>query len=120
MAQSLKATGADARAFTAAAAAMAPMGQVLFYPPNVAGWPGGTSWINSSTLLGRINFTNAAAYRMRASLPGRTLDQLSGALVDGNLSPATRDGLLGFAAAHPSDQAGLLFMVLATPEYQLN
>jgi uncharacterized protein (DUF1800 family) len=120
VAQSLKATGADARSFTAAAAAMAPMGQVLFYPPNVAGWPGGTSWINSSTLLSRINFTNAAASRMRASLPGQTLDQLSGALVDGNLSSATRDGLQQFAAAHAGDQAGLLFMVLATPEYQLN
>jgi uncharacterized protein (DUF1800 family) len=120
VAQSLKATGADARAYIAAVAAMAPMGQVLFYPPNVAGWPGGTSWVNSSTLLSRINFTNAAANRMRASLPAQTLDQLSGALIDGNVSPATRDALRAFAAAHPGDQAGLLFMVLATPEYQLN
>jgi uncharacterized protein (DUF1800 family) len=119
VAQSLKATGADAGAFTAAAAGMAPMGQLLFYPPNVAGWPGGSSWINSSTLLSRINFTNAAAYRMRASLPGQTLDQLSSALIDGNVTPATRDGLRAFAAANPGDQAGLLFMVLATPEYQL-
>jgi uncharacterized protein (DUF1800 family) len=120
VAQSLKATGADAGAFTAAAAGMAPMGQLLFYPPNVAGWPGGSSWINSSTLLSRINFTNAAAYRMRASLPGQTLDQLSSALIDGNVTPPTRDGLRAFAAANPGDQASLLFMVLATPEYQLN
>ena len=120
VAQSLKATGADARAFTAAAVAMAPMGQVLFYPPNVAGWPGGTAWLNSSTLLSRINFTNAAANRMRASLPSQTLDQLSGVLLDGNVSPTTKDGLQAFAAAHAGDQAGLLFMVLATPEYQLN
>jgi uncharacterized protein (DUF1800 family) len=120
VAQSLKATGADARAFTAAAGAMPPMGQVLFYPPNVAGWPGGTSWVNSSTLLSRINFTNAAANRMRASLPGQTLDQLNDVLLDGNVSPTTRDGLQAFASAHAGDQAGLLFMVLATPEYQLN
>src|SRR5438105_4897555 len=66
VAQTLKATGANARGYTAAAAAMAPMGQVLFYPPNVAGWPGGSSWINSSTLLNRINFANAAAQRPRA------------------------------------------------------
>lgn len=26
------------------------LGQVLFYPPNVAGWKGGTYWIDSSTL----------------------------------------------------------------------
>ncbi len=31
------------------------IGQGLFYPPNVKGWDGGRSWINSSTLLGRSN-----------------------------------------------------------------
>jgi uncharacterized protein (DUF1800 family) len=30
------------------------LGQVLFYPPNVAGWPGGRSWIDSSTLMMRM------------------------------------------------------------------
>ncbi len=30
------------------------LGQVLFSPPNVAGWPGGTTWIDSSTLLLRL------------------------------------------------------------------
>jgi uncharacterized protein (DUF1800 family) len=30
------------------------LGQVLFYPPNVAGWPGGPSWIDSSTLMFRL------------------------------------------------------------------
>jgi len=30
------------------------LGQLLFYPPNVAGWPGGKSWINSSTLMLRL------------------------------------------------------------------
>lgn len=30
------------------------LGQVLFYPPNVAGWPGGKSWIDSSSLMYRI------------------------------------------------------------------
>ena len=120
VAQTLKATGANARGYTAAAAAMAPMGQVLFYPPNVAGWPGGSSWINSSTLLNRINFANAAAQRSQASMTAQTLAQLSDTLVDANVSPTTRDGLEAFAAAHSADQAGLLFMVLATPEFQLN
>ena len=120
VAQTLKATGANARGYTAAAAAMAPMGQVLFYPPNVAGWPGGSSWINSSTLLNRINFANAAAQWSQASMTAQTLAQLSDTLVDANVSPTTRDGLEAFAAAHSADQAGLLFMVLATPEFQLN
>jgi uncharacterized protein (DUF1800 family) len=30
------------------------LGQALFYPPNVAGWPGGKSWIDSSSLMLRM------------------------------------------------------------------
>lgn len=30
------------------------LGQMLFYPPNVAGWPGGRTWIDSSTLMMRM------------------------------------------------------------------
>jgi uncharacterized protein (DUF1800 family) len=30
------------------------LGQVLFNPPNVAGWPGGRTWIDSSSLLLRM------------------------------------------------------------------
>jgi len=30
------------------------LGQVLFNPPNVAGWPGGKTWIDSSSLLTRM------------------------------------------------------------------
>lgn len=30
------------------------LGQVLFLPPNVAGWPGGKSWIDSSSLMVRL------------------------------------------------------------------
>ena len=30
------------------------LGQVLFFPPNVAGWPGGKNWVDSSTLTLRM------------------------------------------------------------------
>lgn len=30
------------------------LGQILFYPPNVAGWPGGKNWIDSSSLMLRM------------------------------------------------------------------
>jgi uncharacterized protein (DUF1800 family) len=116
----LKATGASAKEYTAAAAASGPMGQVLFYPPNVAGWPAGTSWINSSTLLNRINFAGAATSKAQAGQSAQSLDQLLGVLLDGNVSAGTREELKAFAAAHPNDHAGLLFMVLATPEFQLS
>lgn len=31
------------------------LGQILFFPPNVAGWKGGTAWIDSNSLLLRLN-----------------------------------------------------------------
>jgi uncharacterized protein (DUF1800 family) len=35
------------------------LGQILFYPPNVAGWPGGKNWIDSSTLMVRLQIPQA-------------------------------------------------------------
>jgi uncharacterized protein (DUF1800 family) len=56
-------------------AQMRTLGENLFYPPNVKGWPGGTTWINSSTLLARKQFveqlfraTEAAPMRMSRPL----------------------------------------------------
>lgn len=40
------------------------LGQILFYPPNVAGWPGGKNWIDSSSLLFRMQLPN---YVLRAA-----------------------------------------------------
>lgn len=34
------------------------MGEDLFFPPDVNGWPGGMTWISSNTLLLRYNFSN--------------------------------------------------------------
>ena len=39
------------------ARASAKLGQSLFVPPNVKGWPGYTDWIDSTTLLERKRFT---------------------------------------------------------------
>ena len=53
------------------------MGQVLFNPPNVAGWPGGKSWIDSSTLIFRSRLPkvllNDAAISME---PKKSFDAL--------------------------------------------
>ncbi|MEZ5338142.1 MAG: DUF1800 domain-containing protein [bacterium] len=37
---------------------MMNMGQHLLYPPTVAGWDGGSAWINSATMLERIKFAD--------------------------------------------------------------
>lgn len=34
------------------------LNQILFYPPNVAGWPGGRYWIDSSTLMLRLKLAS--------------------------------------------------------------
>jgi uncharacterized protein (DUF1800 family) len=31
------------------------LGQILFFPPNVAGWKGGNAWIDSASLMVRLN-----------------------------------------------------------------
>lgn len=46
--------------------AMALMGQNLFFPPSVAGWEGGRSWINTSTLFVR---QNVLAYLLTGQKP---------------------------------------------------
>jgi uncharacterized protein (DUF1800 family) len=35
------------------------LGQDLFEPPNVGGWPGGRAWISPRTMIGRANYINA-------------------------------------------------------------
>ncbi len=37
------------------------LGQTLFAPPNVKGWPGAQAWINTSTLLARQNYNQRLA-----------------------------------------------------------
>lgn len=37
------------------------MGMELFEPPNVAGWPGGTRWITTGTLVNRLDFARRVA-----------------------------------------------------------
>jgi len=50
------------------------LGQILFYPPNVAGWPGGRNWIDSSSLLFRMKLPEyvlkAAEVNVRAKDEG--------------------------------------------------
>jgi uncharacterized protein (DUF1800 family) len=38
---------------------IARLGQELFHPPNVGGWPGGRSWLTSRGLIARANFATA-------------------------------------------------------------
>jgi hypothetical protein len=49
----------------------AALGQQLGAPPNVAGWPGGRTWINPSTLLQRQNFARYTLFPREIPPPSR-------------------------------------------------
>jgi uncharacterized protein (DUF1800 family) len=55
------------------------MGQDLFAPPNVKGWRGGRSWLNTATVLERANFADALALgtlwtKAKGQAPPRAFD----------------------------------------------
>jgi len=88
------------------------MGQSLFDPPDVNGWPNNEAWISSNTAVERVNFVTAALGQAKGSLPS-----VSDAIhhhLDGVLSPQT-SSLLGQAA----DDRARWFILLASPEFQL-
>jgi uncharacterized protein (DUF1800 family) len=54
----------------------ARLGQDLFRPPNVGGWPGGRHWLSARTLIGRANFA-ADLVLGRLSTPPAPLDAVA-------------------------------------------
>ncbi|WP_116141204.1 DUF1800 family protein [Paraburkholderia sp. BL27I4N3] len=88
------------------------LGENLFYPPNVKGWPGGTTWINSSTLLARKQFveqlfraTEAAGPR-RMTNPTATGIAASGTMPEMEPAPALQRAM---ARAAQSGKGGVRF-----------
>lgn len=124
------------------------MGQSLFNPFDVSGWPGGAVWINSNTLLQRLNFANrvsTARSRRFQFTPVETVRRLglSSAdevvtyfvhlLLDSNISVQEHNILVAFGqglnilgeplgSQSPSVDEKLrsvVYLILAAPEYQL-
>lgn len=112
------------------------MGQTLFDPPNVAGWPGGPRWITSVTLLERINFANLIATNRKtfdprgivgkaSPTPREVLDYLLDHLLDGNVAPSERAIMNAYAddatrVATPDAAArAVAYLVLGSPDFQL-
>jgi uncharacterized protein (DUF1800 family) len=93
------------------AGAGAAMGQALFDPPDVAGWPINEGWISSSTVVARVNFISDL---LQAAPPLPRANSADREHLDGVLSPQTA-GL--FAKA--SDDRSRWLIVLASPEFQL-
>ena len=115
------------------------LGHSVFYPPNVKGWDGGRTWINTSTLLGRANLIGsvlhsdktrfaggdlaALAAQNNATQPEALLDWLERLLVAVPLPTAARQSLLESASSSAASQNDRLATVLHTlsalPVFQL-
>lgn len=52
------------------------IGQSVFYPPNVKGWDGGRTWINTSTLLSRANLVGELLRNENTRFAGGNLESL--------------------------------------------
>ena len=53
------------------------LGQILFYPPNVAGWPGGRTWIDSSTLMVRLQIPQVFAAKESLTIRAKNDDDVN-------------------------------------------
>lgn len=53
------------------------LGQILFYPPNVAGWAGGKSWIDSSTLMVRLQIPQVLSSKDSLDIRPKTDDDVN-------------------------------------------
>ncbi|HYM15989.1 MAG TPA: DUF1800 domain-containing protein [Dehalococcoidia bacterium] len=128
-------------------AASRNMGQVLFDPPNVAGWPGGGTWLATSTWFARVNFAAAmmngvgrgargapvdttAIFRTPPASAAAAVDAAALATIDGVLASDARQTLVayldeggGFSslpdATRQERLRGMLALLLASPDYQL-
>jgi uncharacterized protein (DUF1800 family) len=111
-------------------------GQDLFGPPNVKGWDGGRTWLNSTTVLERGNWCNDViwgnadyglrpydplAWARRAGVaPGRAGEAFLDLLLPGDLDAGARDLVL--AAGRDGSADGLrktLQRIAHCPEFQL-
>jgi len=117
------------------------MGQILYDPPDVAGWRPGQEWFSTSAMLSRLNFAASLASNQKFNLttavktaganrsPEALLAFISDALVAapadasvaGELSSYLRatGAWTGADAQIQNKAAGLVHLIAGSPEYQL-
>lgn len=139
-AQAMRSFGASDPPVEWAAGALRVLGQDLFEPPNVAGWPGGRTWTTTHRLMERYRLAGELVEhtgRMNPGIwnrmlpPGQRHDlpkaalRLCMILFQDPLTKIQREALLeyheragGLAAGEASLAATIRFL-MATPEYQV-
>jgi uncharacterized protein (DUF1800 family) len=123
--------------------ALAQMGQRLFYPPSVAGWPGGANWLTSGTMIARQNFLTRLLGSQtlgRSSwlhalpvAPKGAAHAIAAGVLQNDVAPESLAQLGGYLGGSGSaalasltpenyDQrvSGAVYLAMATPAYQLN
>lgn len=121
------------------AQAMRRMGQELYSPPDVAGWRGGASWLNTNALLSRYQFAESIAKQLNGKVlstaeytpeqqerPEEWVKLWSQRMGITDLSDKTLQGLSAYAddtIIHTKQKnaglRGLLQLVLISPEAQM-
>lgn len=106
------------------------MGQRLFEPPSVKGWDGHRTWLNSATMLVRLNAASqaienpafgAGGLLNRYNLQGApAITNFCGDLaLDGRPPEALREALKGLNGADVEVLRKALGLLLTAPEYQM-
>jgi uncharacterized protein (DUF1800 family) len=139
VARAIKEVGWQGLSLDKVRAPLANMGQLLFEPPNVGGWPLGAGWFSTGTMLARTNFAATLATSQKDMLAvalekdGSSPQALLGAMLD-RVTPAPLDaapqqaltsyllaggGWSGNAEQISTRAAGLARLLVGSSEYQL-
>ncbi len=108
------------------------MGQVPYFPPTVAGWEGGLSWLNTNTALARFSVVSTLVSRMTiddviGETPAAAYDRGYAAVGQPWLAPATQTAIRDYAGRAGSGnsklrkerQLMLRALMLAGPDAQV-
>ncbi len=101
------------------------MGQLPFNPPSVFGWPSGLAWINTSTMLDRINFP--LTIQNPTNVPSTSTETYAGEIAQVLCQNELPQEVVGSVQtstntiANPPDRMReTLRLTMATPFYNLN
>ena len=139
VARAIKEVGWQGFTLDKARTPLANMGQLLFEPPNVGGWPLGANWFSTSTMLARTNFAAALVTTQKDALaampepdsrtPQALLAALLTRLTTAPLDAAPQQSLTsylvaggpwtGSASQLNTRAAGLARLLVGSSEYQL-
>jgi uncharacterized protein (DUF1800 family) len=115
------------------------MGQILYEPPDVAGWRAGETWFATGAMLSRMNFASTLAANQRFNLAGvvkptakspeSVLSFFMNELITAPMDSAVRAEYMNYLRATgawtgtdaqlQAKSSGLVHLIAGSPEYQL-